>query len=305
MVSRFLFRLDGSKENDEFMTLRRTRDIDLVYSGTPMKVGPGWIPDFLEVSTDSATARCDLTLIELEATDIAARASSRKYLPENSSAIVQAFITYLNGVLSQCRATADPRLEAFQQLRDFLARSSSVTVRTAGALRTSPEFLEELLLIDQPEHQAVQLPQTPTPRDSFIFQGERLLSRVDGNGLRRTIRILDAVIMGRDHSGGTLKSWRNVRTKPLHKAVSAHADRYPGLQKLLFSRTDTGIQVNCDHLARELADLWSSSERMRVNQDQVVASITNLFPIALSLQEHEQMQRVFDQAWVVLKGKAS
>ncbi len=42
---RCLFRLDMAKDNEGFVELRRASQIDHAYSGTPMKVGPGWIPD--------------------------------------------------------------------------------------------------------------------------------------------------------------------------------------------------------------------------------------------------------------------
>jgi hypothetical protein len=155
MQTRNLFRLDMAKDNDEFLALRRTRHVDHVYSGTPMKVGPGWIPDFLEPLIDHDSDTCRLTLIELEATEIAARASWRKYLPEPSSEIMRAFLGYLDTVISQCRSTADPRLDAFDGLKEIVVSTSTVVVHTAGALRTSPDLLEDLPLIDQPERRAL------------------------------------------------------------------------------------------------------------------------------------------------------
>ena len=85
--TRFLFRLDGSRDNDQFMDLWRARYGNNVYSGTPMKLGPGWIPDFVELMTDETVKSMSLTLIELEATEGDARASCRKYLPESSAQI--------------------------------------------------------------------------------------------------------------------------------------------------------------------------------------------------------------------------
>ena len=286
------------------MVLRRKRNIDHVYSGTPMKVGPGWIPDFVEVSFDASEGSCDLTLIELEATEIAALASSRKYLPESSSSIIQAFATYLDSVLSQCRATADQRIEVFEKLRNFFTGHSAVTVRTAGALRTSSEFLEDLLLIDQPEHHVLIPRLTPETSEPFLFLGSRLLSRAEKEGLRRTIRIFDAVAMGRDNSGGTLKSWRNIPTKPIDKAVLADPNRYPVLKGVLFSKADTGLRITCEDVAKELTELWSGSDFFKVSQSQIAEAINKFYPIASSLRQHDQMRRVFDQARTVLEGKA-
>ncbi len=117
------------------------------------------------------------------------------------------------------------------------------------------------------------------------------------------MRILDAVIMGRDHSGGTLHSWRNIRTKPLEQAISAQPGRYPALKKLMFSDKDTGIRVNCDQIAKEITDLWSRSEHMRLNNDQIVDSIRSFYNIAVSFGESDRMQRVFEQARSVIERK--
>jgi len=116
MNARFLFRLDGSKENDEFFEMRRKDGVEEVYSGTPLAIGPGWIPDLVEVTTDVAAQSVAITLIELEASEIVAKASARKYLPESSTRIVEDFTVYLGTVIAHCRRTADPRAEKFQRL---------------------------------------------------------------------------------------------------------------------------------------------------------------------------------------------
>jgi hypothetical protein len=118
----FLFRLDGSRENDAFLALRRASYAERLYSGTPMKLGPGWIPDFVEVAIDDGTKTLLLTLIELEATESVARASCRKYLPEPSREVLTRFQQYLGTILLECQATADPRLGAFQRLRTAASR---------------------------------------------------------------------------------------------------------------------------------------------------------------------------------------
>ena len=46
---RFLFRLDGAKENEHFFRCRRGDDGCIAYSGTVLSIGPGWIPDLIEV----------------------------------------------------------------------------------------------------------------------------------------------------------------------------------------------------------------------------------------------------------------
>ena len=93
----FVFRLDGSKENDEFFGKRRCLGDVVAYSGTAMLVGPGWIPDIVEVEILDNGSIFTITLVELEAQEITARASCRKYLPESSDAILQRFFEYLRG----------------------------------------------------------------------------------------------------------------------------------------------------------------------------------------------------------------
>ena len=120
MTQRFLFRLDGSKDNDNFFTCRRQQESAIAYSGMAMAVGPGWIPDLIAVESIDNGTDYSVTLIELEASEIVARASCRKYLPESSTDIAQRFVAHLDSVLAQCKATADPRLEAFRSLREAL-----------------------------------------------------------------------------------------------------------------------------------------------------------------------------------------
>lgn len=301
MISRFLFRLDGSKENDDFFTRRREREKAVAYSGTPMKVGPGWIPDLVEVSLDQTNAVCRLTLIELEATDILARASCRKYLPEPSSAVVQGFVNYLGAVIFHCRVTADQRVGAFQELRDLLDGQVSIAVCTAGALRSSVDFLEEYSLIDQPGRLTVPSVQPVASSPEFVFRGNVSLSREETDGLRRTVRILYAVVMGHDHSSGTLKSWRNLRRKPLDMAVSKARQQFVELYKLLSSKTGSGMRIDCDRLAEEIAALWSESPHFRFTSAQVAEVVRDFVPVSMRFAEHESMRTVFKAARSILE----
>jgi hypothetical protein len=293
---KYLFRLDMAKDNEEFLALRRARQVDHVYSGTPMKVGPGWIPDFVEIVVDAESSTCQLTLIELEATEIPARASCRKYLPESSSDVLRAFHDYLDTVISECRSTADSRIGAFEQLRVFMTSCSTVAVHTAGALRTSADFLEDLPLMDQPEFRMPHVTASAESPSSFSFRGERRFTRAESEGVRRAIRLLHAVVIGRDHSGGTMKSWRNLRQKPLENAASKESARYPELHKLLTSQTKFGFSVNCDKLAAELALLWRGPGYESLTPDRTAAIITSFYPVAASIARHEPMQNVFDRA---------
>lgn len=293
-----------AKDNDAFLNLRRDQQVDHVYSGTPMKVGPGWIPDFVEVTFDRDSGIGRLTLIELEATEISARASCRKYLPEASSHIVRGFLGYLDTVISACHATADPRLEMLERLKGLMTASPTITVHTAGALRTSADLVEDLPLIDQPERPTLPVADSTKPSLSFSFQGERRLTRTASDGVRRAIRILHAVIVGRDHSGGTMKSWRNNRQNTLDGAVAKEHGRYPHLHKLLTSKTTFGLYVNCDKLAAELARLWHVAGTDPRTAEDTATIISTFVPVAITFAKHEQMQKVFEQAREVVRRTA-
>jgi hypothetical protein len=266
-----------------------------------MKVGPGWIPDFVQVAVDPSASICRLTLIELEATETAARASCRKYLPESSAGVLQSFFDYLDSVISACHATADPRLEGLEELKNILRASPLTSVHTAGALRTSVDLIEDLPLIDQPGRSIPALVEPPKPLSSFSFNGERRLTRADSDGVRRTIRILSAVVVGRDHSGGTMHSWQNIRQKPLDRSVAKEHNRYPHLRKFLTSKTEHGLNVNCDKLAGELALLWSAESNQTMNPQDIATVIGKFIPVAVTFKAHEPMEKVFDKAREMLR----
>jgi hypothetical protein len=290
---RFLFRLDMAKDNDEFMNLRAPQ-ADHVYAGRPIKLGPGWVPDFLEISVDRSSHAWRITIIELEATGIAARASCRKYLPEASAEVVRAFLGYLDVVISHCQSTSDPRLKEFQELKKLVGQSQPA-VHTAGALRRGSEFVEDLLLIDQPTRPSAQLISSPATRPKFAFSGERNLTRDESDWLRRAVRILHAVLVGHDRSGGTFKSWRNHRNKPLDRAVYKDSAKYPHLSGLLSQRTVFGLHVDCERVASELARLWSDQYKP-LDPARAAEMIRDFMPVAATFEEHEPMQKVFARA---------
>src|SRR5260221_392230 len=149
MAATYLFRIDSAKDNDAFFNALRP-SVSHVYAGVDIQVGSsGWSPDFIKISV-SESEDFKLTLIELDATDSVARTSCRKYLPENSTEIVHAFCKYLERVIRACRSSAHPHENEFARLKAML-EGGKVVVTTAGALRSSTSFIEELSLIDQPE----------------------------------------------------------------------------------------------------------------------------------------------------------
>jgi len=293
---RFLFRLDGSKENDDFFSCRGRRENVVAYSGTAITVGPGWIPDLIEVDSVDDGAGYSFTLIELEASEITARVSCRKYLPESSTDVVQRFVTYLDSVITQCHATADPRLDAFRSLREALGNQVTAVVRTAGALRSSTEFLEVHTLLDQPERISLRPSQPVVAGQVFALGGIRSFSRGETDGLRRTVRVLHAVVTGHDHSSATLHSWRNLRRKPLDIAVSKERERFVQLDLLLGNKSASGMRLDCDRLVDELVGLWSTSSTYRLTSAEVADSVRHFEPISMRFANQESMRAVYDAA---------
>jgi hypothetical protein len=304
MKNRFLFRLDGSKDNDDFFLRRRSQSDVLAYSGTTLIVGPGWIPDLVEVETNDDGTRFFITLIELEGSEIVARVSCRKYLPEPSSDVVHRFIGYLDTLITQCQVTADPRLDDLRALRGSLEGEVTVIVRTAGALRSSGEFLELHALLDQPERITIESHQSAIEVKTTNFEGTRSFSREETDGLCRTVRIFHAVVAGLDHSGGTLHSWRNLRRKPLDIAVAREPDRFSQLSQLLAKRSASGIKLDCDLLVSELNDLWSSSPGYRLTPQEIADAIRRFMSMSMAFPSKEPMQTVYDAARSTLENSA-
>src|SRR5258708_7050491 len=149
MAATYLFQIDSATDNDAFFDALKS-SISYWYRGTDMAVSSlNWKPDLVKIIVNESK-EIRLTLIELDATESTTRISCRKYLPENSIGIVRTFCEYLDRVIRECNSRADPRKEEFVRLKKALSEAEKVTVTTAGALRSSTSFLEELSLIDQP-----------------------------------------------------------------------------------------------------------------------------------------------------------
>lgn len=217
MTVTYLFRIDGAKDNDEFFSAMRPM-VSHAYAGIDFKVGTaGWIPDLVRVVHHEELASCILTLIELESTSGVAMVSCRKYLPENSLDIIRTFSSYLDRVIRKCRSSADLRESEFVKLKRALSGVKDITVTTAGSLRSSVQFVEEFLLLDQPASSR----QTGTAKETYSEEMQSLygivrLSQNEANILGRSVMILDAVIRNQDYSVAAFKSWRGQnRCQPL------------------------------------------------------------------------------------------
>jgi hypothetical protein len=247
-----------------------------------------------------------LTLIELEATDMVARESCRKYLPEPSSAIIKAFSQYLDNVLKRCQTTADQRFKTFQDLRKFLSKHPTIVVRTAGALRTSLDLLEVFPLIDQPKGPLREFAVADTTdRPSFICEGEHRLSRDEVQGLWRVVRILHAIVVGKDHNNGTLETGAGLLRKLFDTALNRPPNRtYPELKKLHSPDSKYGVKIDCDKIVTELADLWTVGGNDATPAG-VRSWINAFYPVACSFQRRERMRNVFERARTVVADRAN
>jgi len=303
MLTEFLFRFDGAKENDGFLKSTLDRGIKNVYAGVAMEVGPGWVPDFLMVSCDWVKGHCTLTLIELESRRAEALASSRKYLPEDSTEILSAFHNYLNRVLTQCRSTADPRISVIEDLRESLKKAQKIIIETACALRSDPTYLERLPLTDQPQTSALRYSHL-SPRETLTtssaspltFEGRLILTRDQTVGLNRAIVILDAVVRQHEHSAARLKAWLDPKRNPLRKSISNRHNDFPELWQFLSTDKNSGVKITCEPFFAELSTFWSSTTDKQLVMETVHRLVSEYYPLAYKLKMGDRMQDVFKEA---------
>jgi len=295
MFTIYLFQIDGAENNGAFFAaLRKTLDpaSPLFYKGIALRIGD-WIPDGVRVDVEES--RCSLTLIELEDTKAEARKSCRKYLPESSRLIIRAFEEYLERIIGACRSTGDPRESNLSRLKEMIGIGARIVVRTACALRSGTEMLEEWSLIDQPETVESQF---TSPDGSTAKAKEEMLRPLQGvlrlnaekvNALGRCILILDSIIRHQDHSGATFHSWRNK--SPLKRSLKDATQR-PILKSLLLGAR-AGMTLDCEGLFAELASRWENLDARSL--------VTAYYPRASEIRSHDVMNVIFEEARECLK----
>jgi hypothetical protein len=298
MQRTFLFRFDMARENDEFLD-RALSQGHIVYAGIAMKLKQGWIPDFLEVSLDDNPTACTLTMFELESTEIAARISARKYLPESSAEILETFRRYLQQVLRRCRSTADPRSEDIRQLDDYLGRSAHTTIWTAGALRHPAETIERLPLIDQGVAQPKSAIHSRAHNQTHSLRGEVLLSSREHKTLSRTILILDAVMRGWDKSDTSLRIFRDLHSQRLRKCVQDNRSDFPTLCELLCGQK-TGVRVVIEDATRELCVIWNQFQSGSHSESTILSALERFLPIDRELDPNAPVRIAFEKARLAL-----
>ena len=300
---KYLFRIDSAKDNDKFFGGAKDQSIDHVYAGTLITVGAGWVPDFLMVTSDGVDGYFTLTLIELEAKKADALISSRKYLPENSAKILDAFRDYLVRVIDQCRSTADPRVSVFEGLQAIFQNTMSIRVETACALRSELNYLERLPLMDQSQAEALPYshlfkPDSPQASRTTVmtFEGRITLSRDQTIGLNRSVLILDAIVRQQDHSDAILKAWVSPKRNPLRKAIHEERKDLPEISKFLAADKNSGAKISCEAIFGELSDFWSEAASKHLELHVVRDMVSAYYPAACALKMGDRMRDVFEGA---------
>jgi hypothetical protein len=294
-----------NKDNDAFFNARKS-SASHIYAGVALGIGSSsdWIPDLIEVVIDES-GNATLRLIELEAHKSDAVISSRKYLPENSTEIVTAFLNYLEKVIRACRSSADNREEDFARLKMILSKTEKIFITSAGALRSSAEFVEELPLLDQPNEIARMPPLERTLREDIPdFSGTLRLSGDKAAALGRAILILDAVIRKCDHSDAAFKTWRaQDRSQPLKKLLKKNGG-YPCLRAFI-SQKSGGTILDYEKLLSEVREIWSNGRESELDKARVRILISRYFPIATKINARDRMPAIFDGARSFLAATAT
>jgi hypothetical protein len=232
-------------------------------------------------------------VIELEATERAARKSCRKYSQENSRGIISDFSEYLDRVVRECGRSFDPRGSEFARLKSILSQASQITVTTAGALRSATVFVEEILLVGQPR-QAAQPRAVPEAQEdqARVFQGEEHLTAHEAKMLARTIMILDAAIR-RKNSGASLHDWR-VKA-PLKHLLRENGGKYLALRGAIIE-SQHGKDVDFEGVLSELAKIWSVAGGLASDPEHIRTVISGYFPEAARIRTDQDMNTVLKVA---------
>ena len=296
MSRTYLFRFDGARANDAFLG-SASRQGFFVFGGIEMRVGScRWEPDFLLVTSSESQAHICLTLIELEATEPVAKVSCRKYLPESSIAIVEAFAAYLDRIVGHCRTTADLRLSRLLELRTALRLAKQVAVRTGGGLRTAdaPLLVEQWPLLDQPSAGAVFAPVPALDGSAPLsLEGVVLLTPLQNMILHRALIIIDASLRRQIHTGATLKTWARSRHQtPLARSVGAESARFPVLKEYLSVDKRMGLRLDAEQFLQELSELWGS-QSTSAEASSIRSALERCFPLAATFSESTRMADVF------------
>jgi len=299
----YLFQTDAKKENRHFFEGMHKASPEAIYF-RGLDFGTGrWKPDGvrIDLEIDAAPLRCSLVLIELEATESKALESARKYVPESSTDICNAFTKYLDCILKDCDSRADPREAQFVLLMEALKQNVPVQVKTAAALRSSTTFLEvttfsdkaRLSRFDETTHNHI-INEGIIERRPFLFRNICKYSAEESKALRRCILILDAIIRQEDHSVASVSNW--LMKAPLKILLRRKKEKVPlTLERFVLKQGASGITIDIEVLLSELVAIWAENDK-QIDTERARKLIIDYFPIALAIKPQEKMDLIFKAA---------
>jgi hypothetical protein len=219
------------------------------------------------------------------------------------------FQNYLDRVIENCRATADPRRSTVEDLRVFLEKQPKIVIETACALRSGSEYLEKLPLLDQLREEWHYSASTDRPPRKKSFQPPDLhfednlsLTRYQSIALNRAVLVLDAIVRKQDHSASVLKQWVNLYLKSWLKENSDFQDRFPSIYMVLSADKTIGhkLTIECDVFFEELSQYWERAANIGMTPEKARRWISSFYPVACSLNGKDRMQQVFANAKSVI-----
>src|SRR6266446_10988888 len=114
--------------------------------------------------------------------------------------------------------------------------------------------------------------------------------------MARCVKILDAVIRHRDHSGGTIRSWIGGRTQPLNRLLSENNGHHRALCAFLLQRENRGITFDFEKVLSDLVEIWSAARGKQLDPEHTRSLLSRYFPVALQIGPEDQMPTVFETA---------
>jgi hypothetical protein len=214
-----------------------------------------WIPDL--VTVEAQRGRTILRLIEAEPTAESAKQAARKYIPESPRSVVEQFKMYLGRLRAFYRRSFDSvREQLIVALQEELAHADP-EVRTAAAIRSGTDCIEEYRLEGQGLPITV-LTDSSKSASWLDFDGLANLPRVETILLNRAVLLADAVLLGDDRGTGGVTSWIKKRGEKIRVEMPTQDPESSALGKLMWSTKCQGVQVALDSLMLELRDRWVS-----------------------------------------------
>ena len=91
---------------------------------------------------------------------------------------------------------------------------------------------------------------------------------------------------------------KDYRTDPF--GLTESKQKYPVCNELLQNKSVSGMRLDCNLLASELAAIWSASGEHRITATVVTDTIQRFVPICMAFSEQDSMRAVFESARAAL-----